>query len=276
MKKILVPTDFSAYSNKAVRAAVKFAHAINAKIIFQHVIITPNKWQVLSNSKKPKSPESLKKTDEANKHMKALSIRLSLKKNRFTTCISYGIPHVEIVDTAKKEKVDLVIMGSHSHDKPERYYIGSVAQKVLRGANCPVLLIKNTVKSIMYKKVLVGVNLNFEANTEFKKINDLLKPLQSSVFLIFINSPSDFLDTRTATEKMDDFIKKYPSLKFHKVIYNHAEVTEGILQYTEDNPVGIIALLTHSRQKQPDYLIGNTEIIAFRSSIPVLSVNQLL
>lgn len=273
MKTILVPTDFSAYANQATLVAVQLAAATEAKLIFQHNVITDMKWDTLPASKKLGFPEIIKKSQEAQNKMKELLDSGAVKKVQATESITYGIPYEEIVAKAKRAKADLIVIGSHGNEKTERFYIGSTTQKVLREATCPVLMVKKDYEPKKWKKVAVCLNLNQKMHKPFKKIRDLVITLGATVQLIFINQPTESNDTHTINHLMDDFIAKYPEIKFQKVIYNHDDVAEGIHQYTQEHPVDLIALITRNRKGKPNYLVGNTETLAFRSNIPVLSMN---
>lgn len=274
MKTILVPTDFSNYSLMAIRTAVPIAIATGAKIILIHNVYTEAKWETMSISKRHQYPETWKKIREAEKKMSLLVNSHLFRKVSVSNMITYGVAYEEIVARAKQLKVDLILIGSHGNEASERYFIGSTVQKVLREASCPVMTIPKNFKPGHWKKLVFAADFSQETYKYFEKIKNLALALNSVVYLMFVNRPTDFMDTRTINRMMDSFIKRYPDLKFHKVIYNHEEAAEGILQFVEDYPtMNWIALITYRRIAKPKYAIGHTETIAFHSAIPVLSVN---
>jgi len=274
MKTILVPTDFSNYSLQAARSAVPIAEATGAKIVLLHNVYTEAKWEAVSLSKRHQYPETLKKIGDAEKKMSLLVNSNSFRKVNISNIITYGVAYEEIVSRAKRLKADLILMGSHGNEASERYFIGSTVQKVLREASCPVMTIPKNYKSGNWKKLLFATDFSQETDKYFEKIKNLALALNSVVYLMFVNRPIDFRDTRTINRMMDSFIKRYPDLKFHKVIYNHEEAAEGILQFVEDYPtMDWIALITNRRSAKPNYVIGHTETLAFHSTLPVLSVS---
>ncbi len=275
MKTLLVPTDFSEYALRAIHTAVSIAMATGAKIILLHNVYTETKWESLPNSRRLEYPETIKRIKEAESKMNLLMKNNLFKKVKTTNIISYGIAYEEIVLRAKKLKVDLILMGSHGNEASERYFIGSTIQKVLREATCPVMTVQKNFKPGKWKKLAFATDFKKEVFKPFEKIKKLALGLSSVVYLIFINHPADFEDTRSINNMMDNFIKKYPDVNFHKVIYNHEDIAEGILQFTEDNPMDWIAIITRNRKWKPKYLIGHTEALVFRSTIPVLSMNIL-
>jgi nucleotide-binding universal stress UspA family protein len=276
MKTILVPTDFSDYALKAAGAAVSVATSMGARIVLVHNVYTETKWETVPIAKRKDYPETQKKIQEAEKRMSQLINTNLFRKVSVSTIITTGVASEEIVSRAKKLKADLILIGSHGNEASDRYFIGSTVQKVLREATCPVMTIQKNYKPGNWKKLVFATDFSKETYKYFDKVRNLALALNSVVYLLFINRPTDFMDTRTTNRLMDSFIKRYPDLKFNKVIYNHEEAAEGIIQFVEDYPsMDWIALITQRRTAKPKYVIGHTETLAFRSGIPVLSVNIL-
>lgn len=141
-KKILCPYDFSEYADEALL----FAMSIGGKdtvITILHVIelpyhIEPNGMtylQVDYDALKKNAKEKLKsKLEEIQKKNKTIKL-----ESKFITEVN---PDEAILNMAKTKKPDLIVMGSHGRRGIERLLMGSVAESVLREADCPVLLIK--------------------------------------------------------------------------------------------------------------------------------------
>jgi nucleotide-binding universal stress UspA family protein len=68
------------------------------------------------------------------------------------TIIKTGKPFVEIIETAKEEDVDLIIIATHGHSGVEHILFGSTAEKVVRKAPCPVLTLREPIKGFNYKE----------------------------------------------------------------------------------------------------------------------------
>jgi len=275
MKTILVPTDFSECALHAIHTSVPIAIAAHAKIILLHTIYTETKWESLPPAKRQDYPDTLIRIGEAEKKLNHLMNSNVFRKVSVSKIITYGVAYEEIVSRARQLKTDLIIIGSHGKETTDRNFIGSTAQKVLREAICPVMTIQKDYKPGKWKKLVFATDFNKEVYKPFEKIRKLAIDLKSVVYLMFVNHPADFMDTRTINSLMDSFIVRYPELKFHKVIYNHEDISEGILQFIEDNPMDWLALITRNRKWKPRYMIGHTETLAFQSDIPVLSMNIL-
>ncbi len=145
LKKILIPIDFSGYSLNALEYAKLFAEKFNAEIILlnivEPVVFTADltMGQVIPSIEN----ELYQKSEEKVKEL------VDSLKDKFNVrgVVKVGKSHIEIIEFAKNEGVDLIIIGSHGHTAVEQFLFGSTAEKVIRKATCPVLIIKSKAKS---------------------------------------------------------------------------------------------------------------------------------
>jgi len=152
IKKVLVPIDFSDYSKSALKYAVNFAKSFNADIILIYVvepIIYPPDFsmgQIAMPSINTEWDDRAK--DELLKLAKSEIADIANVK----TVIKTGKPFVEIIETAKEENIDLIIIATHGHSGVEHILFGSTAEKVVRKAPCPVLTLREPLKGFDYKE----------------------------------------------------------------------------------------------------------------------------
>lgn len=141
-KKILLPIDFSECSPRLVPYAVDLAKKYNAELYLLYVVHTMKRfgtwWVGL--------PPSLEKIDEeiatnAEKKMKAFTREHLGDFSNYATSVVIGDPSPDILKFAEKERIDLIVMGTHGRKGLEHTVFGSVAEGVVRGASCPVLTI---------------------------------------------------------------------------------------------------------------------------------------
>ncbi len=146
-KNILVPTDFSAYADKALEIAVEIAKKYNAKIYVLHVIsellYECGVDYCLSDAdlleiEQVSMKTSTNKLQEEVKRIKASSEGLNIIFD-----IKRGHSYETILNEQEDKKTDLIIIASHGRTGLMKHLIGSVAEKVLRGAKCHVLLVKS-------------------------------------------------------------------------------------------------------------------------------------
>jgi universal stress protein A len=144
--RILVPTDFSECSKKSTSYAGRFALRNNAALFLLHVF-EPSHYPITGDEYAKPSSELLKCQADIAEGSTAASLAKieSELRNRGVEAEAYqrvGCPFDEIVKMAKYLKVDLIIIGSHGRTGLAHLLIGSVAERVVEHAQCPVLVVK--------------------------------------------------------------------------------------------------------------------------------------
>lgn len=142
IKKILCPVDFSAPCNLAVKYAKELALLFNSTLHLLHVVehLHGNEHYMILQITPQEIAEKMKKEAEERLHSVAKKIK---KVPRIKTEVCEGRAFVEIIKTARKDNIDLIIMGSHGRTGLSHVLIGSVAERVVRKAHCPVLIVKD-------------------------------------------------------------------------------------------------------------------------------------
>lgn len=152
IKKILVPIDFSDYSKSALRYSVNFAKSFNASITLIYVvepIIYPPDFSMGQIAIPTINTEWDERAKEELDKLAKTEIPAELQVK---TMIKTGKPFVEIIETAKEENADLIIIATHGHTGVEHILFGSTAEKVVRKAPCPVLTLREPIKGFNYKE----------------------------------------------------------------------------------------------------------------------------
>jgi universal stress protein A len=139
MKRILVPVDFSDSSRKAVRYARHMGELMKADLIFINVIEPDG--SLASEAVPPACIEELKANAEENLRALVHAARESGIKGATSTSRS-GMPAHEIVEAAKESDVDLIVIATHGYTGWKHFCIGSTAERVVRAAPCPVLVVR--------------------------------------------------------------------------------------------------------------------------------------
>ena len=133
LKRLLAPTDFSDLSFRGVRYACQLAKDVGAELIVINVV-TVDESNAIDEQEIARHKTRLNElvTDMFAGTATGLQIR---------QIVVGGQPFGAIVDCAEKEAVDLIVMSSHGRSGLSRMLIGSVTDKILRGAFCPVLVV---------------------------------------------------------------------------------------------------------------------------------------
>jgi universal stress protein A len=142
VRQILVPLDFSDCSTFALRYAANLAGQMNASLILVHVaspLLTPPEMEYVHLDLR-------KFRAEVEKHASAKLAALAQKEIPATVptspIVRHGTPWEEITQTAKERKADLIVIGTRGYTGIKQMVLGSTAEKVVRYAGCPVLVVR--------------------------------------------------------------------------------------------------------------------------------------
>jgi len=143
IRRILCPVDFSAYCEHALRYALAFAKAHDAELKLLHVLELP----FLPSYSMAGVPDLSLPVEEmerdADKRMEELIERCRETHGRVTGRVTIGTPFLEIINHARDSETDLIVAGTHGRTGLKQLLIGSVAEKIVRKAPCPVLTVKD-------------------------------------------------------------------------------------------------------------------------------------
>ncbi|HLG29040.1 MAG TPA: universal stress protein [Candidatus Brocadiales bacterium] len=141
LNKILCPYDFSESSSHALRYAIEFASAYKAKLYLLHVFdirVLDYGEPIYGISIPTKDAIGTIKTELANSIPEKVKNELQVE-----TIVVSGVPFYEIIKFANENGIDLIVMGTHGRTGIAHILLGSVAEKVVRKASCPVLTVRH-------------------------------------------------------------------------------------------------------------------------------------
>jgi nucleotide-binding universal stress UspA family protein len=142
IKSILFPTDFSEGSAQALQYAVDMSKRYGSKLYVVHVIYDIAKatgWYVPHVS----MDEMYKDIQEgAKKELERFGVEELAGVKNVERRVITGVPHEEIINFVRANKIDLIIMGTHGRKGIDKILFGSTAAQVVRHAPCPVLTVR--------------------------------------------------------------------------------------------------------------------------------------
>jgi nucleotide-binding universal stress UspA family protein len=139
IRRILVTTDFSTGTSEALKYASSIAQENQSRLTLLHVV---DQLAVESPSKL-----ALPTVDAARRQLEKLVPADVKAWCEVKTQVEIGVPYSTILDAVKSDKSDLLVMNVHGKSLLDRALLGSTAERVVRGAVCPVLLIPPSAKS---------------------------------------------------------------------------------------------------------------------------------
>ncbi|MDX9917170.1 MAG: universal stress protein [Gudongella sp.] len=146
MRKIIVPIDGSPTSQKAAEVAIDVAKKYDGSLVFLTVARRPEVIGTGSSGYGGVYNLDLL-TEELKKHQEKIlddSIeKLDLSGIESEKRVEVGTPSEEIVDLAEKLKADLIVIGRRGYSRVKRFFVGSVSQRVVSEAHCPVLVVND-------------------------------------------------------------------------------------------------------------------------------------
>ncbi|RBQ24216.1 Universal stress protein [Candidatus Methanobinarius endosymbioticus] len=140
-KRILLPTDGSKFAEKAEKHVLFLAEASGAEIIALSVVETSFSIGLPSDDTIFHINQLLKKETEKNLDKVEQMKEESNSDVKITLEVAEGSPAEVILETIDKEDIDLVVMGNSGKSGFDRFIMGSVAEKVVKAAECSVLVV---------------------------------------------------------------------------------------------------------------------------------------
>jgi universal stress protein A len=145
IRRILAPTDFSTHSEQAVRFACGLAERLGAELYLVHVLseIIPAGPDPLLMPVMP--PQFYQENEErAKETLQKLLQPAWGKPSSMVTAVQWGSPVEAIVDYAGEQAIDLIVIATHGRTGLSHVLLGSVAERIVREAPCPVLTIRDS------------------------------------------------------------------------------------------------------------------------------------
>ncbi len=267
MKTIIVPTDFSDYSDRAVEAATKLAGRFGAGIILFHCLELPQKTNIEDDE------EFIEETYNSRQNADLLLTKYTFPADIIVRkVIRRGSVSEELSKFVETEKVDLIVLGSHGVKGFKTRFMGTNAQKTVRAVHVPVLVIKKGFSDSL-KNVIFASNFNESEQEVFSRFVEFILPFNPTLHLLYIKD-SDFWDmTYTlAHEIMDKFVAIASPLSCETHVQRDFSSSGGVLRYIEKNYADMVAISNHERHPVKRIFMGSTvEALVNFAQIPVLS-----
>lgn len=274
---ILVPTDGSDCADLALDHVADIARRYDATV---HVL------HVLDVRDLEKAPDVEPFEDDAAALIEAAESGIDADVGTVTS-VSTGYPDQEIRDYADQIEADMIAMGSHGRTGVRRFVLGSIAEKVLRLSDVPVLTVtESEVGTLPYENVLVPTDGSRGADAAVDPAASLATAYDATVHGLSVvdtralgaDVRSDVLvdsledNARTALDDLEvDLVDRDVDEVRKEVMFGMPY--QSIQNYVEDNAVDLVVMGTHGRTGLDRYLLGSvTEKLVRTSPVPVLSV----
>lgn len=263
-KIILIPIDFSGYSNKAYEIGFNIAKKIEAEVVLLHVYFTP----IYASSLPYGDVFNYQFTDDEN--LKNILQRVHSDLNKlsdtikekiasgelpnvsFSCKLREGIPEEEILKYSKEHTPRLIVMGTRGKNQKDIDLIGSVTAEVIERSRVTVLAIpENTILENIIKGKRIAFITNFDQRDliSFDSFIRSIETFHFSISLIHLaeeNSKDAWGEIKLAGIK-EYFQKQYPDIEFQYDIVINDDFLSSLEKYIKEFHIDIIALTSYRR-----------------------------
>lgn len=275
MKKILVPVDFSEYSEYAMEVAASLAKNNDAEIVVLHMMGLTDAVVTKDESKQ---------VFEAMYYMKLAEKRFSnfldkdyLKGIKITDTVQNYKVFSEVNSVAREFEADCIVMGSHGSSGLSEIFVGSNTEKVVRNSEVPVLVIKERRKGFSMKHAVFACDFKEENIGAFNSAMEFFDSQGVNVTLLYVNLPNEkFRSSKEIETRVREFLIQSGPNGMDRiddvVYYSDYSVEDGVFNYANKINADIISLPTHGRSGLAHFFSGSIgEDLVNHAKIPVVT-----
>lgn len=273
MKKIIVPVDFSEYSEYALKAAAKLALKNDAEVLALHMLEMP---EIMLTGAGEESQKVIYFIKLAEQRFKEFLKKDYLKDVKVTPIVKHLKVFSEVNDEAKKHGADLIVMGSHGVSGAKEFFVGSNTERVVRNAEIPVLVIKQDILDVDFEVVVMACDFSEECIETYLKASKMFNDLNAKMYLIHVNLPNDRFKSSIEIEKevVNFFTKSERHLEKMDLVHYVCDysVEDGIINSANKLGADLIVMPTHGRKGLAHFFQGSIgEDVANHSTLPVMT-----
>ena len=277
MKRILVPTDFSANSKTGIRFAIRWAAQQKLELVFLHVlhILRPTRWSDAYFEKHAKEEEIGCKT-KLETFIRGIYRQMNAKPGAHSFVIIQGISaDICILDYCTKDRnIAFICVSTRGAGKFNRIF-GTNTGNLITKSKVPVLAVPKNYRVTDIKKVLYATDFR-NYPQELNKVVDFALPFKATIDVLHFTWPEEITYNEKAIES--DLKKQYKynlSLRFEKnnAVYSLIENLQNQIQLRKPS---VVIMFTNQKRSffQKIFLSSKAEKLSFQLKVPLLVFNK--
>lgn len=271
MKNILVATDFSDNSEKALQYAILLAKAYKAKIYVIHTYlpyyIEPGIYSETMILEEPLNEQY----EIAKARFAPLVKEIKEAGLAYETILELNDVTSGIFDAVEKYAIDLLVIGRTGSGGFLNKLIGTNAAHITAKSKIPVLAIPQQVEEVSVKQILYATQLEFDENEILAEVFAIANKLGANVNLVKVNASFE-PDIQSDQQFIDQIKETFIKEKFEIVTVNANSVTEGILALAKVQEANLIVLAAHHRNFLTQIIDpSKSKQVIISSPLPVLT-----
>jgi nucleotide-binding universal stress UspA family protein len=267
LKKLLVPTDGSEFSEGAIKEAINLAKFCSSKVYFMSVVEINPEFEALA-------PGLLEKTEkQTREYLESVKGRALKEGVDCEIVVHEGEePYQYIVDEAARNNVEMIIMGRYGRTGLKRLMMGSVTGKVIGHTPCKVLVVPKTC-AVAYRTILIATDGSQYSDAAAREAISIAKRCESDMIVLSVATKTKNLPVaKKSAEKIADLAEK-EGVKKVKALTGRGMPYEVIVKTAKDKNADLIVIGSHGRTGMEKLLMGSvTERVIGHSGCAVMVV----
>jgi nucleotide-binding universal stress UspA family protein len=249
MQNILFPTDFSENAYHAAEYAGFLANQMDANISFLHIFSVP----LVSEYNLPHEIENfiaqnrIKAVEDLKVFVQRFILETKISENRISQRIEYGFVPEKIVAISNEIASDMIVMGTKGAANYIDRLIGTVTQKVVKKATCPVMIISE--KSFIHfpKSILYAADFEGDELAATQKLVSITKQLDGKCNIVHVNGNFELNVGHQIDAMADYLVGKFEEDEVAVKVIKNDNVIEGLEKYLRTFKPDVIAIAIHDK-----------------------------
>lgn len=279
MKKIVVPTDFSAYANKALTYAVELARKLHARVALVHACdLLDEEFTGHRSLIKDYNRERIEELKGKLQDTK----ELIQKSEGFTvdTQLYEGPIVTSILQAAGDNGAEAIVMGTMGQSGLRRRLLGSKAAGVINKSTIPVLTVPHDYELRELKNIFIAVE-ELRDPEILQPVYDLAQAFGARVHaVVFTEQDAEAAEVLThtrSTHLIEQRLKRtFPTIHSDAMQISGDNLIDALLRLTVEKDIDLLAMITHKRGPLEGLLNSSlTQKLSYRSTVPLLALHEL-
>lgn len=276
MKKILFPTDFSPAAENAFVYALRLAKRTNATVTTFHSYQLPSLEKTHLPVTIQEVYESINLEEFENYNDSIPRLRQIAEEQGLTDVVvnhvmEEGAPKESIIRLAKREEVDLIVMGTTGASGFKEIFLGSVAAEVMENAPCPVLAVPKEAKfDGRIDRVGFMTEFKGEEKKALKWLSDWLAPFEADIYCLHVDQAHiEPLAHRMDNLKLDFLNQRH----IHFDVVDATNFEDAVTGYLTEHRIDMLAMVIHKRNfLQELFNYSMTKKMAYHLKTPIMAM----
>jgi nucleotide-binding universal stress UspA family protein len=287
--RILFATDFSGFANNAFPFAVRFAQMYGAKLYLLHIIVSKD-----DENNKGLDKETIEQIKESvSQNFKELIKKSTTNKTQFIVKTLVATSSAEgILNFINENEIDLAVIGTYGSGWSGPFFLGSVAERVTRHAECPILTVSKKSNEEIYN-ILVPIDFSDYSKSALKLAKEIAHKYKARLSLLHVIEPNiypsfydiqefDFVKMASlmkakSPNELKKLLNETPGPKVEADTYFAVgQPAFQILKFTLDYEPDLIVISSHGLTDIDYFLLGSAaDKVIKRANCPVLSLKSV-